>query len=62
MARELLPVREAVTLTAHSGKAGTHGYDGHADDHGRDPEPLCYGRAAFYKEVGTFDQQDKSDD
>ena len=43
-------------------KAGTHGYDGHADNHGRDPEPLCYGRASFYKEVGTFDQQDKSDD
>ena len=62
MARELLPVREAVTLTAHSGRLVPMATMVMPMIMEGDPEPLCYGRTAFYKEVGTFDQQDKSDD
>ena len=43
-------------------KTGSHGDNGHADDDGGHPETFCHGRAAVYKEIRTFDQEDKADD
>ena len=42
-------------------KTGSHGYDGHPDDHRRNPETFCYSRTSLYKKICTLDQQDKSD-